>query len=232
MTRLLLVEDDEALAELIASYLGRHAFEITVVGRGDEAVTVARHLRPDLVILDLMLPGLSGLQVCQQLRAVTPDLPIIMLTARGADDDQVAGLEAGADDYVAKPCKPRVLLARVRTLLRRAAPQSPPERTTLRVGQLRLQTAERVVWWKDECVELSSGEYNLLEVLAQHAGTVLTRDMLLQSVRGIEFNGVDRSIDVTIHKLRKRFEQNPGDAKKIKTVWGKGYLMSRTEWDE
>lgn len=233
MIRIMLVEDDAALSELIASYLERFEYKVAVVHRGDLAMASMRRLQPDLVILDLMLPGLDGLHVCRQLRDEIPTLPIIMLTARDKSDDQILGLEMGADDYVAKPCEPRVLLARIRTLLRRSKlAETPAEPQRIVLGQLIIELTERQVKWREQNVELSSGEYNLLLVLATHVGEVLSRDQLIQQLRGIEFNGVDRSVDVAISKLRRKFEDDPSAPRKIKTVWGKGYLLSRTEWDE
>lgn len=229
----MLVEDDIALAELIASYLQRFDYDVTVVNRGDRALEVMHRLRPDLVILDLMLPGLDGLHVCRQLRDESPVLPIIMLTARDKNDDQILGLETGADDYVAKPCDPRVLLARIRTLLRRSlSSETRHDAQQIVLGRLLIDLAERQVKWRDQDVELSCGEYNLLLVLANHVGEVLSRDQLIQQLRGIEFNGIDRSVDVAISKLRRKFEDNPAEPRRIKTVWGKGYLLSRSEWDE
>ncbi|GFM64227.1 DNA-binding response regulator [Pseudomonas cichorii] len=229
----MLVEDDIALAELIASYLQRFEYDVTVVNRGDRALEGMHRLRPDLVILDLMLPGLDGLHVCRQLRDESPVLPIIMLTARDKNDDQILGLETGADDYVAKPCDPRVLLARIRTLLRRSlSSETRHDAQQIVLGRLLIDLAERQVKWRDQDVELSSGEYNLLLVLANHVGEVLSRDQLIQQLRGIEFNGIDRSVDVAISKLRRKFEDNPAEPRRIKTVWGKGYLLSRSEWDE
>jgi two-component system OmpR family response regulator len=181
------------------------------------------------VILDLMLPGLDGLQVCRLLRQESQSLPILMLTARDDSHDQVLGLEMGADDYVTKPCEPRVLLARVRTLLRRSSIHEPRlDSDQILIGGLRIDLAERTVSWRGEEVELSSGEYNLLVVLARNAGEVLSRDRILQQLRGIEFNGTDRSVDVAISKLRRKFDDSAGEARKIKTVWGKGYLFSRS----
>ncbi|GFM80180.1 DNA-binding response regulator [Pseudomonas cichorii] len=229
----MLVEDDSALAELIASYLQRFEYDVTVINRGDRALEGMHRLRPDLVILDLMLPGLDGLHVCRQLRDESPALPIIMLTARDKSDDQILGLETGADDYVAKPCEPRVLLARIRTLLRRSlSAETRHDAQQIVLGQLLIDLSERQVQWRHQNVELSSGEYNLLLVLASHAGEVLSRDQLIQQLRGIEFNGIDRSVDVAISKLRRKFEDNPAEPRRIKTVWGKGYLLSRSEWDE
>jgi two-component system OmpR family response regulator len=232
MPNILLVEDDTALAELIASYLERNGYSVNVIGRGDQVRERARLTPPDLVILDLMLPGLDGLQVCRLLRADSASLPILMLTARDDSHDQVLGLEMGADDYVTKPCEPRVLLARVRTLLRRSSLAEPlAANDRILMGNLCIDLSERTVTWRGQPVEMSSGEYNLLVVLARHAGEVLSRDQILQRLRGIEFNGTDRSVDVAISKLRRKFDDNAGEARKIKTVWGKGYLFSRSEWE-
>ncbi|MBC3414223.1 response regulator transcription factor [Pseudomonas sp. SWRI51] len=232
MPNILLVEDDNALSELIASYLQRNDFIVQVIARGDQVLEAAHRHKPDLVILDLMLPGLDGLQVCRLLRQESQSLPILMLTARDDSHDQVLGLEMGADDYVTKPCEPRVLLARVRTLLRRSSINEPRlEHDQILIGGLRIDLAERVVSWRGDEVELSSGEYNLLVVLARNAGEVLSRDRILQQLRGIEFNGTDRSVDVAISKLRRKFDDSAGEARKIKTVWGKGYLFSRVEWE-
>ncbi|MDN3235705.1 response regulator transcription factor [Pseudomonas sp. WAC2] len=233
MPTILLVEDDTALAELIATYLTRHAFAVFILSRGDEVQAYVRKTYPDLVILDLMLPGLDGLQVCRQLRADHAGLPILMLTARDDSHDQVVGLELGADDYVTKPCEPRVLLARIRTLLRRSQPETVrKDASRVTFGRLEIDLTERVVQWRDQPIELSSGEFDLLVALARHAGEVQSRDQLLQQVRGIEFNGIDRSIDVAISKLRRKFEDTSGEARRIKTVWGKGYLFSRSEWED
>ena len=232
MPTILLVEDDSALSELIASYLQRNDFHVRVIARGDHVLDAVRLEKPDLVILDLMLPGIDGLQVCRLLRQQSHCLPILMLTARDDSHDQVLGLELGADDYVTKPCEPRVLLARVRTLLRRSSVNEPHlDSEQIQIGGLRIDLAERVVSWRGEEVELSSGEYNLLVVLARNAGVVLSRDRILQQLRGIEFNGTDRSVDVAISKLRRKFDDSAGEARKIKTVWGKGYLLSRVEWE-
>lgn len=232
MPNILLVEDDRALSELIGSYLQRNGFTVSVIARGDLVLEQVRRDKPDLVILDLMLPGLDGLQVCRLLRGESQSLPILMLTARDDSHDQVLGLEMGADDYVAKPCEPRVLLARVRTLLRRSSIAEPRlESDRIVIGALCIDLAERTASWRGLPVELSSGEFNLLVVLARNAGTVLSRDHILQHLRGIEFNGTDRSVDVAISKLRRKFDDNAGEARKIKTVWGKGYLFSRVEWE-
>lgn len=230
--QILIVEDDQRLAELTREYLESNGLRVSVEGDGAQAAARIIAEQPDLVILDLMLPGLDGLQVCRLLRADSAGLPILMLTARDDSHDQVLGLEMGADDYVTKPCEPRVLLARVRTLLRRSSlsePQAANDQIVM--GNLCIDLSERTVTWREQAVELSSGEYNLLVVLARHAGEVLSRDQILQRLRGIEFNGTDRSVDVAISKLRRKFDDNAGEARKIKTVWGKGYLFSRSEWE-
>jgi two-component system OmpR family response regulator len=233
MPNLLLVEDDNALAELIASYLTRNAFTVSILSRGDEVRGFVQKTCPDLVILDLMLPGLDGLQVCRQLREDYANLPILMLTARDDSHDQVVGLELGADDYVTKPCEPRVLLARIRTLLRRSQPEAPRKHSShITYGRLEIDLIERRVHWRGNMVELSSGEFDLLVALAKRAGEIQSRDQLLQQVRGIEFNGIDRSIDVAISKLRRKFEDASTEPRRIKTVWGKGYLFSRSEWED
>lgn len=232
MIKILLVEDDAALAELIASYLKRFDYDVAVVDRGDRALGAALQFKPHLVILDLMLPGLNGIHVCRQLRDERPALPIIMLTARDQSDDQILGLETGADDYISKPCEPRVLLARIRTLIRRSSAEPRQDSQKIVLGQLVIDPAERQVKWRGKDAELSSGEYNLLLVFCRHAGEVLSREQLIQELRGIEFNGLDRSVDVAVSKLRRKFEDDPGEPRKIKTVWGKGYLLSRLEWEE
>ena len=235
--RVMLVEDDARLAELVMEYLNGYEFVVELVTRGDEALARFQASAPDMVVLDLMLPGTDGMVVCRQLRAVS-DLPILILTAREDSYDEVSGLEQGADDFVNKPVQPRVLLARLRALARRrqiAAPSQPdaatPDDTTpiYAFGALRIVTADRsVVWRGQECV-LSNTEYKLLLVLVESAGQVLSRDALLKKMRNIEFDGLDRSIDNAISKLRRRFDDT--DSSKIKTVWGEGYLFSPSAWN-
>ena len=232
VSRLLIVDDDVEILALLKKFFVQHAYEVDVAADGAAMWAAIAQQRPDTIILDLMLPGLDGLQVCRLLRADSATLPILMLTARDDSHDQVLGLEMGADDYVTKPCEPRVLLARVRTLLRRSSlgePMTVNDRIVM--GNLCIDLSERTVTWRGQPVELSSGEYNLLVVLARHAGEVLSRDQILQRLRGIEFNGTDRSVDVAISKLRRKFDDHAGEARKIKTVWGKGYLFSRSEWE-
>jgi two-component system, OmpR family, response regulator len=228
MYRLMLVEDDERLAALITEYLAGYEFAVHVVSRGDTALECFKTIAPDIVVLDLMLPGLDGMVVCRQIRALSA-LPILILTAREDSYDEVSGLEQGADDFVNKPIQPRVLLARLRALLRRvqvASPEAPSHK--LEFGALCITKNERTVSWRGELRTLTNTDYKLLLVLAESAGQVLSRDALLKAMRGIEFDGLDRSIDNSISRLRRKFDDP--DSEKIKTVWGEGYLFSPSAW--
>ena len=233
-TRILLVEDDERLAELTAEYLTKNDLQVAIEPRGDtaEARILAEH--PDLVILDVMLPGKDGFEVC---RAVRPHYRgvILMLTARDEDFDQILGLEMGADDYIAKPVQPRVLLARIKALLRRlpAAGENPAvnDAEKLVFGQFNISQATRTANLGNEAIDLTTAEFDLLWLLASHAGNVLSRDDLLQELRGIGFDGLDRSIDARISRLRKKLNDDPDNPTRIKTVRGKGYLFSKHDWN-
>ena len=231
MYRVLLVEDDPRLAELVTEYLSNYEFAVEQVMRGDQALARFQAFAPDIVVLDLMLPGMDGMVVCRQIREISA-VPILILTAREDSYDEVSGLEQGADDFVNKPVQPRVLLARLRALLRRtqqkAASQPAPDTGELAFGALRIVHADRTVFWRDELCVLSNTEYKLLLVLAEAAGRVLSRDELLKKMRGIEFDGLDRSIDNCISKLRRKFDD--AKSEKIKTVWGEGYLFSPSAW--
>jgi two-component system OmpR family response regulator len=228
MHRVMLVEDDARLAELVTEYLSSYEFAIDLVTRGDVALERFKELSPDVVILDLMLPGLDGMVVCRQIREQS-DVPILILTAREDSYDEVSGLEQGADDFVNKPVQPRVLLARLRALMRRAQAKSGVDARVLQFGALRIVTSDRSVMWRGQPCVLSNTEYKLLLVLAEAAGRVLSRDALLKKMRGIEFDGLDRSIDNCISKLRRKFDD--ADSEKIKTVWGEGYLFSPSAWN-
>jgi two-component system OmpR family response regulator len=228
MFRVMLVEDDARLAQLVAEYLCGYEFEVTQVARGDQALARFAEIAPDIVVLDLMLPGLDGMVVCRQIRAIS-DAPILILTAREDSYDEVSGLEQGADDFLNKPIQPRVLLARLRALMRRASPKPATDsHSPLVFGALTITTSERSVSWRGQLCDLSNTEYKLLLVLASAAGQVLSRDALLKKMRGIEFDGLDRSIDNCISKLRRRFDD--ANSEKIKTVWGEGYLFSPSAW--
>jgi DNA-binding response OmpR family regulator len=224
----MLVEDDARLAELVTEYLSGYEFAVELVTRGDTALDRFKELTPDVVILDLMLPGLDGMVVCRQIREQS-DVPILILTAREDSYDEVSGLEQGADDFVNKPVQPRVLLARLRALMRRTQAKSGVDSRVLQFGALRIVTSDRSVIWRGQPCVLSNTEYKLLLVLAEAAGRVLSRDALLKKMRGIEFDGLDRSIDNCISKLRRKFDDV--DSEKIKTVWGEGYLFSPSAWN-
>ena len=227
MFRVLLIEDDARLAQLVTEYLSAYEFTVELVTRGDTALAAFQRSQPDAVILDLMLPGLDGMVVCRQIRAIST-VPILILTAREDSYDEVSGLEQGADDYVNKPVQPRVLLARLRALLRRSHPPAPADPGQLVFGALTIIHSDRSVTWRGQPCVLSNTEYKLLLVLAESAGQVLSRDAILKKLRGIEFDGLDRSIDNCISKLRRKFDDH--DSEKIKTVWGEGYLLSPLAW--
>ncbi|MBU2627104.1 MAG: response regulator, partial [Proteobacteria bacterium] len=211
---ILLVEDDLRLSELVREYLEKQGYNILVEHQGDWAVDRILDEAPDMVILDLMLPGKDGLSICRDVRTLYKG-PILILTAREGDMDQVAGLELGADDYVKKPVEPRVLLARIRALFRRAdhfgadAGISDEKKKRLQFGSLVINSASRSATLSEESVDLSTTEFDLLWHLASEAGKVLDRDFLYQSVKGIEYDGIDRSMDVAISRLRKKLNDNP-----------------------
>lgn len=224
--KILIVEDDERLAALTREYLENNGMEVTVVGDGDEAIARIRSDEPDLVVLDLMLPGTDGLSVCREVRPEFRN-PILMLTARTDDMDQVLGLEMGADDYVPKPVKPRVLLARVRALLRRVETDQEQDDapTRLEFANLVIDNAAREVLLDGEPVELTSAEYDLLWLLASNAGQVLSRETIFERLRGIQYDGQDRSIDVRISRIRPKVGDDPDNPRRIKTVRSRGYLF-------
>jgi two-component system OmpR family response regulator/two-component system response regulator RstA len=238
-TRILLIEDDERLAELTAEYLRKNDFEVLVEARGDTAEERILTERPDLVILDVMLPGKDGFEICRGVRARFAGV-ILMLTAREEDFDQIFGLELGADDYIAKPVQPRLLLARIKALLRRATPApaaqagggdgEPNEPTELAFGRFRISQTTRSTSLGEHGIDLTTAEFDLLWQLARHAGSILSRDDLLQELRGIGFDGLDRSIDARISRLRRKLGDDPENPTRIKTVRGKGYLFSKHDW--
>lgn len=226
--RVLLVEDDARLAALVSEYLEQHEFVVRVETRGDEAVERFQAKMTDLVILDLMLPGMDGLEVCRELRRHYTG-PIMILTAKGSDIDQVVGLELGADDYVIKPVEPRVLLARARVLLRRATAREPTP-AELDFGRLKINRASHHVSLAGEPVILTTQEFDLLWLLASRAGEVLSRDAIYRELRGLEYDGLDRTIDVCVSHLRKKLGDDGDSPLHIKTIWGKGYLFATEAW--
>ena len=230
-TRILLVEDDERLAELTAEYLSRNELTVSIEPRGDIAENRIVTEQPDLVILDVMLPGKDGFEVCRAVRQAYRGVNL-MLTARDEDFDQILGLELGADDYIAKPVQPRVLLARIKALLRRLPSTNDTDDLESKVfGQFRISQATRTAILNNQTIDLTTAEFDLLWLLASHAGNVLSRDDLLQELRGIGFDGLDRSIDARISRLRKKLNDDPENPTRIKTVRGKGYLFSKHDWN-
>jgi two-component system response regulator RstA len=223
MPRVLIVEDDERLASLTQEYLIRNGLEVGVEADGTRAIRRIIDEQPDMVVLDLMLPGADGLTVCREVRPHY-SLPILMLTARTDDMDQVLGLEMGADDYVAKPAQPRVLLARIRALLRRTEKVEEGQQR-LDFGELVIDNGARAVLLHDEPVEFTSAEYDLLWLLASNAGKILSREDIFERLRGIEYDGQDRSIDVRISRIRPKIGDDPENPRRIKTVRSKGYLF-------
>ena len=226
---ILLVEDDRRLADLVKDYLEANEFIVTVEGNGNRVLRQCQQLNPTLVILDLMLPGKDGLTICQELRPQYRG-PILMLTARNEDIDQVLGLEFGADDYVIKPVEPRVLLARVRALMRRYYQQDSVEQENLVFDKLLIQPTARKVQLEGQDINLSSHEFDLLVALAKHAGQVIGREYLFNQIYNREYDGLDRTIDVRISQLRKKLSDNPDNPTRIKTIWGKGYLFVANAW--
>ncbi len=234
---ILLVEDDERLATLIQNYLQKHdSFDVACESRGDRAVERILAEQPDLVILDLMLPGLDGFGVCRSVRTEYKG-PVLIMTAREDDMDQVAGLEMGADDYVKKPIEPRVLLARIRALLRRTTidtQSTPPETEAdeLTYGGLKISRAAHTVTLHGNPITLTTNEFDLLWFLASNPGVIMDRDTLFNSLRGIDYDGLDRTVDVHISHLRKKLGDLSSPPTRIKTVWSKGYLFVENSWDE
>ena len=222
--RLLLVEDDEPLAALMAAALERDGHSVHVLHRGDLATAWINRNDPDLVILDVMLPGADGFSVLRELRPGWTG-PVLVLTARGGDFDQVAGLELGADYYVAKPVPPPVLLARVRALLRRVRP-SEERAQTLQIGELEILPSAREARGRKGPIPLTDAEYDLLFFLAERAGEVVDRETLFRELRGIEYDGQDRSMDLRVSKLRAQLREHLDGRSPIRTVHGRGYLFA------
>jgi DNA-binding response OmpR family regulator len=229
-TSILLVEDDARLAELVRSYLDSNGFKVTVETRGDLVLDTVRRENPDLIILDLGLPGRDGFSVCKELRQHNAK-PILMLTARDDNIDQVLGLELGADDYIIKPVEPRVLLARINALLRRSTNPTPTNETRpLRFGRLTINPAARSATFAEQPLGLSSNEFDLLHLLSSRAGEVQSRESLYLNLYKREYDGMDRTLDVRISHLRKKIGDDADNSERIKTVWGHGYLFVPDAW--
>ena len=237
--RILVVDDDKAVVRLMRSYLEQAGYEVLMAYDGETAVHMLRREKPDLLLLDLMLPNRDGWDITRLVRgdATLAHIPIIMLTARVDDADKIVGLEMGADDYVKKPVEPRVLLARIRALLRRTggADSKQPEPSDgypdeLNFGGLSISQQAHRVNLEGKTIELTTNEFELLWLLAANAGTILDRDTIYKVLRGINYDGLDRSVDVSISRLRKKLGDEPSAPERIKTIWGKGYLFVKDAW--
>ncbi|MET3130786.1 two-component system phosphate regulon response regulator OmpR [Oxalobacteraceae bacterium GrIS 1.11] len=228
--RILLVEDDPRLAEMLSEYLGQAGFRVTVAALGRLALAHLAEAKAefDAVVLDLMLPDMDGLDVCRQLRA-SSDTPVLMLTARGDAIDRIVGLELGADDYLPKPFQPRELLARLRAILRRRVNHAPSQQQPLRFGRLEIEPGARTVHLDGALCELTGYQFDLLMVLAGHAGRVLSREVLMDLLKGEPLEAFDRSIDVHMSRIRAAVEDDPKKPRRIITVRGAGYLFAKAQ---
>ena len=224
----LLIDDDVELTKLIGQYLGTNGFDIHVHHHGEQVPELIEKIKPDVIVLDLMLPGIDGLTICKNIRPLF-DGAIVMLTALGDDIDEVTGLEVGADDYLAKPVKPRVLLAHIRAQLRRQTKlqQVQTEQGVFCYGQqIKLDAAKRTVENQGQEVSLSSAEFDLLWLLAQQVGQIVKREHLHEQIFRLPYDGLDRSIDLRISRIRKKLKDDPKDPHIIKTVRNVGYLLT------
>jgi DNA-binding response OmpR family regulator len=221
----LVVDDEPTVREVVSRYLELGGYRVATAGDGQTALALSAETQPDLVVLDLMLPGMDGLEVCRRLRESAP-VPIVMLTARGHEADRIVGLELGADDYVVKPFSPRELVARVRSVLRRTHAADDPataRQARLRAGDLMIDPTTREVEVAGRPVSLTAREFALLEFLARHPRQVLTRGQLLQQVWEYTWLGDTSTVTVHIRRLREKVEDNPSDPRRVQTVYGVGY---------
>jgi DNA-binding response OmpR family regulator len=231
MHNILLVEDDISLADWVCEYLTEQGFNVIHVARGDLVIDEVKKNTIDLVLLDVMLPGLNGIEVCRLIRE-HKKMPIIMLTARADEFDEVIGLEAGANDYVIKPVRPRALLARInRQLTDNNNGNDNTCKNQLTFGQLIINEEAKRVTYHGAEVDLSTSLFAFLTYLAQHAGNVVDRDSVFKALKKREYDGQDRRFDVMLSTLRKLFNDDPQKPQKFKTIWGKGYLFVSDAWD-
>ena len=229
---LVMIEDDARLAGMVAQYLGQSGYVVSIAGDGQSGLAAVQANPPALVILDLMLPDMDGLEVCRRIRALPgalAQLPVLMLTAKGDPMDRIIGLEIGADDYLPKPFEPRELLARIRAVLRRRVEGAPQAGQQLRFGTLEIDRDARSVRVAGQLCELTSYQFDMLVALAERAGRVLTRDQIMEAVRGRELEAFDRSIDVHMGRIRAAIELDAKAPKRILTVRGVGYVFARQQ---
>ena len=221
---LLLIDDDTELCQLLSEYLSSDGFDIDSCHDGDKALQRVCEQHYDAIVLDVMLPGVQGLDVLRRLRAIPVDTPVLMLTARGEDTDRIVGLELGADDYLAKPCNPRELAARLRAILRRTGVPRATGNGDITAGPLAINTAERRATWNAQDLQVTSAEFNILRMLMTHAGSVVSKDQLSQQALGRPLSAYDRSVDVHVSNIRKKM-QLLGASKLIASVRGAGYQL-------
>lgn len=222
MTGILVVDDEANLRNLVKAYLEAEGYTVYLAEDGTEGLSAYRQYKPDLVILDIMLPGIDGIEVLQQLRRES-DVYVLMLTSRSEEMDRIVGLTVGADDYVTKPFSPRELVARVKAILRRQRQIPRPDEDVLGFAHIQIDVQRHQVWCDDEPVELTALEFKLLNTLAQHAGMVLSREQLLERVWGYDFYGEERVVDVHIGRIRQKIESDPSNPRFIQTIRGVGY---------
>lgn len=224
---ILLVEDDLSLASWVQEFLQQKGYQVLLEQRGDTVLPLLRRQHVDLILLDLMLPGLNGLDVCRQIRR-DYTVPMLMLTAQGEEVDEVIGLGVGATDYLVKPVRPRILLARIQAALRQSADATPSQQLVF--GSLTICASSRRVLLGETDIVLTSAEFALLWYLASRAGQVCSRDQVFQALKGREHDGLDRRFDVMVSVLRKKLGDDAKEPKRIKTVWGQGYLFVTEHW--
>lgn len=228
--KIFLVEDDKRLAGLVRTYLCKNSLDVEIFNSGEEAIEAVNQAPPDLIILDIMLPGIDGFEVCRRLRNCFTG-PVIMLTAMDETADQIVGLELGADDYIVKPVEPRVLLARIRARLRTRDTQTTQteekEKTRIVSGNLVIDKASRKVTLDNMVLDLATNEFDLLWFFCSRVGEVVSRDDIMLHMRGIPYDGLDRTVDIWISRIRKKIEKDPLNPQYIKTVWGQGYILAK-----
>ena len=220
----LVIDDDEKLNNLLKDYLTQYGYSVISAEHPDKGLKMIPQYTPDMIILDIMLPDMDGFEVCREIRK-TMDTPIIMLTARGEVTDRIVGLEIGADDYLPKPFEPRELLARIQSILRRTAGESSPIKNIRRFGSLSIDFDRQAAFMDDHNLDLTTAEFEILSLFISKAGKVLNRDRILDSIRGLEWESYNRSVDVLISRLRRKLKDNPKNPQYIKTIWGSGYIF-------
>ena len=226
--KVVVIDDEASVQEVVRGYLERDGYLVYLAGDGDEGLALAERIKPGLIVLDLMLPDVTGEEICREIRSRS-DVPILMLTAKSAEEERIGGLTLGADDYLTKPFSPRELVARVRAILRRSSGTETPlvERLSFDDGRLVIDTVEHEVLVGGEPVDLTPNEYKLLVTLARYPGRVYSRFELINHVQGYDFEGYERTIDVHVKNLRRKIEPDPRHPRYVETVFGAGYRLAK-----